>query len=35
VKTTEGRQPMESNGLDGVFSSVSERLRVQRTSAWL
>jgi hypothetical protein len=35
VKTTEGRQPMESNGLDSVLSPVSKRLRVQRTLAWL
>jgi hypothetical protein len=35
VKTTEGGQPVESNGLDSVLSPVSERLRVQRMPAWL
>jgi hypothetical protein len=35
VKATKGRQPVESNGLDSVLSPVSERLRVQRTPAWL
>jgi hypothetical protein len=35
VKATKGRQPVESNGLDSVFSPVSERLKVQRTLAWL
>jgi hypothetical protein len=35
VKTTEGRQPVESNGLDNILSPVSERLGVQRMLAWL
>jgi hypothetical protein len=35
MKATKGRQPVESNGLDGIFSPESERLRVQRTPARL
>jgi hypothetical protein len=35
VKATKGRQPVGSNGLNSVFSPVSERLEVQRTPAWL
>jgi hypothetical protein len=35
VKTTEGGQPVESNGLDSILSLVSERLGVQRSPAWL
>jgi hypothetical protein len=35
VKTTEGRHPVESNGLDSVLSPVFERLGVQQTLAWL
>jgi hypothetical protein len=30
VKATKGHERVESNGLDSVFSPVSERLRVQR-----
>jgi hypothetical protein len=35
VKATKGRQPVESNGLNSVFSPVSERLGVQQTPAQL
>jgi hypothetical protein len=35
VKATKGRQPMGSNGLDGIFSPEPERLGVQRTPARL
>jgi hypothetical protein len=35
VKATKGRQSVEGNDLDGVFSPVSERLGVQRTPARL
>jgi hypothetical protein len=35
VKTTEGGQPVESNGLDSILSPVFEGLEVQRTPAWL
>jgi hypothetical protein len=35
VKATEGRQPVESSGLDSIFSPEFERLGVQQTSARL
>jgi hypothetical protein len=35
VKATKGRQSVESNGVDIIFSPESERLGVQRTLARL